>query len=97
MSDPATGKRVRHFRQILLWPLQLVPIREGAQIQKHWEYLEHGADWLLELAECSGFEGETKRTLAKFARQCLNTATPVHDLMWPWPCRPAGRRTGQGR
>src|SRR5205809_5036707 len=29
-----------HFRQILLWPLQLVPIREGAQIQEHWALLE---------------------------------------------------------
>jgi CorA-like Mg2+ transporter protein len=26
---------VRQFRQILLWPLQLMPIREGAQIQDH--------------------------------------------------------------
>ena len=33
-------KLVRHFRQILLWPLQLMPIRQGAQIQKHWELLE---------------------------------------------------------
>ena len=31
---------VRHFRQILLWPLQLMPIQENAQIQKHWEVLE---------------------------------------------------------
>ena len=39
------GKRVRHFRQILLWPLQLVPIHEGAQIQEHWSLLEReGAD-----------------------------------------------------
>ncbi|MBI2312405.1 MAG: hypothetical protein HYU77_07885 [Betaproteobacteria bacterium] len=43
MSDPTPDKQVSHFRQILLWPLQLVPIREDAQIQKHWEYLEHGA------------------------------------------------------
>ena len=33
-------KIARHFRQILLWPLQLVPIREGAQIQEHWALLE---------------------------------------------------------
>ena len=38
-------KPVRHFRQILLWPLQLIPIRGGAQIQKHWELLQQdGAD-----------------------------------------------------
>ena len=34
------GKLVRQFRQILLWPLQLVPLREGAQIQEHWDLLE---------------------------------------------------------
>ena len=41
MSSPHQddGKLVRHFRQILLWPLQLVPIREGEQIQQHWELL----------------------------------------------------------
>jgi len=33
-------KPVRHFRQILLWPIQLMPIREGAPIQKHWERLQ---------------------------------------------------------
>jgi len=35
-----TSKRVRHLRQVLLWPLQLMPIREGSQIQRHWEVLE---------------------------------------------------------
>jgi hypothetical protein len=36
---------VRRFRQILLWPLQLMPIREGEQIQEHWEVLQReGAD-----------------------------------------------------
>jgi hypothetical protein len=33
------GRRVRHFRQILLWPLQLAPIRDDAQIQEHWDAL----------------------------------------------------------
>ncbi len=31
---------MRHFRQILLWPLQLMPIQENAQTQKPWEVLE---------------------------------------------------------
>jgi hypothetical protein len=31
---------VRHYRQILLWPLQLLPIRPGSQVQRHWEALE---------------------------------------------------------
>jgi len=42
MNGDVTGsaKVVRHFRQILLWPLQLMPLQEAAQIQKHWEVLE---------------------------------------------------------
>jgi hypothetical protein len=48
MMDAQPGesdKIVKHYRQILLWPLQLMPIREGSQIQKHWELLEQaGAD-----------------------------------------------------
>ena len=39
-QEPHPAKLVRHFRQILLWPLQLMPTQEGAQIQKHWELLE---------------------------------------------------------
>jgi len=38
-------KLVRHFRQILLWPLQLQPIRSGEQIQEPWDVLKQaGAD-----------------------------------------------------
>ncbi|HUO66934.1 MAG TPA: hypothetical protein VMV37_05320 [Gammaproteobacteria bacterium] len=28
---------VRHFRQIVLWPLQLVPEKETGKLQRHWE------------------------------------------------------------
>src|SRR5947209_20608027 len=42
-AAPAT-KVVRQFREILLWPLQLAPIREGAQIQEHWELLGRAGD-----------------------------------------------------
>ena len=31
---------VRHFRQIVVWPLQLMPLRPGEQVQRHWEALE---------------------------------------------------------
>src|SRR6187455_2969699 len=34
------AKLVKQFRQILLWPLQLRPLREGTQIQRHWEVLQ---------------------------------------------------------
>ena len=31
---------VRHFRQIVLWPVQLMPVRPGQQVQRHWEVLD---------------------------------------------------------
>lgn len=42
MSSPTipTERIVRHFRQILLWPLKLMPIQEDLPIQKHWELLD---------------------------------------------------------
>jgi hypothetical protein len=37
--DACRNKVVRHFQQILLWPLQLVPVKEGQQIQEHGDLL----------------------------------------------------------
>ena len=37
-------QRVGHFRQILLWPLRLLPLHAESQIQRHWEVLEAQAD-----------------------------------------------------
>ena len=51
---------VRHFRQILIWPLQLMPIREGSQIQEPWDMLQQSKDehaWR-ELEEDFGCEPE---------------------------------------
>ena len=31
---------VRQFRQIVVWPLQLMPLRPGQQVQRHWEALQ---------------------------------------------------------
>lgn len=56
-------KLVRHFRQILLWPLHLMPVRAGGQIQKHWELLEQqGEDspWREVADEFTGDPGEFK-------------------------------------
>jgi CorA-like Mg2+ transporter protein len=36
--------KVRHYRQILLWPLQLMPLRDDLQIHRHWEYLAQTPD-----------------------------------------------------
>lgn len=33
-------KRVKHLRQILLWPVYLLPLDEGLPLQDHWEHLE---------------------------------------------------------
>ena len=40
---PAGTVMVRQFRQILLWPLQLMPLVEDVQIQRHWEFLANDA------------------------------------------------------
>jgi len=31
---------VKHFRQIAVWPVQLMPVRRGQQVQRHWELLD---------------------------------------------------------
>jgi hypothetical protein len=33
--------RVRKFRQIVCWPLQLMPLRDDAQIHRHWQSRRH--------------------------------------------------------
>ena len=62
MQQPASDKRVRQFRQIVLWPLQLMPIRgERTQIQRHWELLEQpgpGNPWHEVADEFTGDPGE---------------------------------------
>ncbi len=32
-------KRVKHLRQILLWPVYLLPFDDDAPLQEHWEHL----------------------------------------------------------
>ena len=49
MKTPA-NPLVRHFRQILMWPLQLMPVQSGVQVQRQWEQLgdcEGTIPWLL--------------------------------------------------
>jgi hypothetical protein len=42
--ESGNNKLVRHFRQILLWPLQLLPVEEEAQIQEHGDLLERAGE-----------------------------------------------------
>ncbi len=68
-EDRASEKLVRHFRQILLWPLQVMPIREGAQVQKHWEVLEQGGQghpWARLLDELDDPARFTERHYSEF-------------------------------
>jgi len=37
---PSAARLVRHFRQILLWPLQLLSASQDTRMQKHWQWLE---------------------------------------------------------
>jgi len=39
----ARDKMVRHFREILLWPVYLHPLEPGAPIEHHWQHLTSAA------------------------------------------------------
>ena len=40
MAETSTDPRcVRQFRQILLWPLRLMPLAEAGPLRRHWEVL----------------------------------------------------------
>lgn len=43
MAEPGSdsGQQIRHFRQILLWPLQLMPVGDGEAFENHWDLLSH--------------------------------------------------------
>jgi hypothetical protein len=39
MTVNAPDHTVRHFREVLFWPVQLMPLESGASSQRHWERL----------------------------------------------------------
>ena len=39
-ADLLSAVTVNHFRQIAVWPVQLMPVRPGVQVQRHWELLD---------------------------------------------------------
>jgi hypothetical protein len=44
MAETSTDPRcVRQFRQILLWPLRLMPLAEAGPLRRHWEVLKSAA------------------------------------------------------
>ena len=46
-GDRANDPLVRHFRQIMVWPVQVLPPNGGDAIGRPWEVLEHteGHPW----------------------------------------------------
>ena len=51
MNAAAEEKTVENFRQILFWPLRLMPVTSGGQIHEHWQLLEKASGdgpWQLE-------------------------------------------------
>jgi hypothetical protein len=36
----SAARVVRQFRQIVVWPVQLIPVKAGAPVQRHWEVLD---------------------------------------------------------
>jgi hypothetical protein len=46
MAETSTDPRcVRQFRQILLWPLRLMPLAEAGPLRRHWEVLKNAPPW----------------------------------------------------
>jgi len=39
-SSSASDKQVRHFRQILVWPLHLMPVHKDAPTEQYWDLLD---------------------------------------------------------
>ena len=39
LEAPGDAKQIRHLRQILLWPVYLLPLEKEAPLQHHWEHL----------------------------------------------------------
>ncbi|MBI4808648.1 MAG: hypothetical protein HY799_06860 [Nitrosomonadales bacterium] len=44
MNTNDSEHTVRHFREVLLWPVQLMPLADGAKVQHHWELLAKGGE-----------------------------------------------------
>jgi hypothetical protein len=93
-SDSSTGATsalasetvVRHFRQILMWPLRIMPGQlEGTRIPKHWEAIEVTADacpWQ-ELRD----EFDDPRALPAAALQGIHHLSAVRAALPVWPGR----------
>jgi len=44
LTTTASDHTVRHFREVLLWPVQLMPLTNSGNVQHHWELLAQGGE-----------------------------------------------------
>ncbi len=44
MTTLSSDHTVRHFREVLFWPVQLMPLANGGEAQSHWELLEQNVE-----------------------------------------------------
>jgi hypothetical protein len=42
MTTTTSNHTVRHFREVLFWPVQLMPLADGGSARPHWELLAQG-------------------------------------------------------
>ena len=75
-----TGKLVTQFREILLWPLQLMPLKEGLQIHHHWELLRDwtGSPWDESRLACGVASGGMRVTTKDCSPSSMMSRTVKH-------------------
>jgi hypothetical protein len=73
---------VRHFRQILLWPLQLMPVREDAQTQKPWEVLEQAGATNPWRELSSEFSGDQQRFQRRHYNEFITFLPKVQRFLY---------------
>jgi hypothetical protein len=90
----ATQPSVRHFRQILLWPLSLTPLRASAQVQHHWQTFltGPGADCAWEPREAE-WNKEDGRFEERHYREFVTFLPHVQRFLYG---QTRGKRVGHG-
>ena len=74
-------KRVKHLRQILLWPVYLLPLDDGAPIQEHWEQLEKSGDGNL-WREIDDEFGDPLEFKTRHYNEFVTFLPPVQRFLW---------------
>ena len=71
---------IRHFRQVVLWPLQLMPIKPGMPVQRHWQVLEEpGNPWREQRDE---FNAESREIRERYYKEFVTFLPYVQRLIY---------------